>query len=140
MNRERAADFASLVDYRDRYEPGARRFDVGERSNFVLMPMAVAALQQLTAWSPAAVAASLGELTARIAAGARERGLRALDPPARGPHLLGLRFPDGLPAALTERLAAHNVHVSIRGDSVRVAPHLYNDPGDVERLLDALTA
>src|SRR5258708_2201506 len=38
MSREGSEDFAQLVDYCPTYQPGARRFDVGERSNFVLLP------------------------------------------------------------------------------------------------------
>jgi selenocysteine lyase/cysteine desulfurase len=35
-------------------------------------------------------------------------------------------------------LAGQNVHVSVRGDNLRVSPHLYNTPEDVDRLLSAL--
>ena len=45
--RAGSEDFARLVDYRDEYQPGARRFDVGQRTEFELVPMAVAALEQL---------------------------------------------------------------------------------------------
>jgi selenocysteine lyase/cysteine desulfurase len=30
------------------------------------------------------------------------------------------------------------VYVSVRGDSIRVAPHLYNDTSDVDRLFSVL--
>jgi hypothetical protein len=49
-NRVDAEDAARLADYSDRYRPGARRFDVGQRSNFTLVPMAIAALRQLGEW------------------------------------------------------------------------------------------
>jgi selenocysteine lyase/cysteine desulfurase len=39
---------------------------------------------------------------------------------------------------IAERLAAHNVIVSPRGDRVRIAPHLYNNSEDIEKLLSAL--
>ena len=48
--RENSEDFSDLVLYRDSFQPGARKFDVGERSNFVLMPMAIAALKQISEW------------------------------------------------------------------------------------------
>ncbi|ESR26167.1 aminotransferase class V-fold PLP-dependent enzyme [Lutibaculum baratangense] len=38
--RTRSEDFASLADYSPDYQPGARRFDMGERSSFHLMPVA----------------------------------------------------------------------------------------------------
>jgi selenocysteine lyase/cysteine desulfurase len=50
ITRAGSEDFAALVDYRDEPAPGARRYDVGERSNFVLVPMALAALEQILAW------------------------------------------------------------------------------------------
>ncbi|MDT7661549.1 MAG: hypothetical protein QOD04_1105, partial [Pseudonocardiales bacterium] len=61
--RDGSQDFARLVDYRDQYQPGARRFDVGQRTKFELLPMAIAALEQLHAWQVPRIAAALSELT-----------------------------------------------------------------------------
>jgi selenocysteine lyase/cysteine desulfurase len=33
-----------------------------------------------------------------------------------------------------------NVHVSIRGDSVRVSPYLYNTDADIDRLFAAIAS
>ena len=138
INREAADDFVRLVDYRSGYQPGARRYDVGERSNFVLVPMARAALAQLVEWTVPAVAETTAELTAYLANGADKLGLRTAPEHLRGPHLMGIRFPAGLPAGLAHTLAAQRIHVSVRGDSVRVSPHVYNTTADCDRLLDAL--
>ena len=138
INREASDDFARLIDYRDAYQPGARRYDVGERSNFVLVPMAQAALEQLLAWGVAEVAETIAALTGYLADGASGLGLDVAPAHLRGPHLMGLRFPGGLPAGLPERLAAEGISVSIRGDSIRVAPHVYNTEADCDRLLTAL--
>lgn len=40
--------------------------------------------------------------------------------------------------ALLADLAAAKVYVSIRGDSIRVAPHVYNAEADLARLLSVL--
>jgi selenocysteine lyase/cysteine desulfurase len=138
INREGSDDFTSLVAYRDTYQPGARRYDVGERSNFVLVPMARAALTQLTEWGVENIAEYAAALTGHLADRAAERGLAVAPEKLRGPHLMGIRFPGGPPPGLTERLAAERVHVSVRGDSVRVAPHVYNTTADCDRLLAAL--
>jgi selenocysteine lyase/cysteine desulfurase len=45
-----------------------------------------------------------------------------------------------LPEGLPERLAREQVHVSLRGDSLRVTPHLYNHQQDLERLFGVLHA
>jgi hypothetical protein len=56
----------------------------------------------------------------------------------RAGHYLGLRFVQGAPDRLPERLAEEQVCLSVRGDSLRVTPHLYND--DIDRLFDLLNA
>lgn len=138
VGRKGSDDFNRLVDYTDERREGARRFDAGEWSNFTLLPMAQAALDLIEEWQPARVAATLEPLTARVEEGARRLGLRPVPAEARHPHLLGIRFPDGEPAGLRERLAADRVSVSLRANAVRVAPHLYNDESHVDRLLAAL--
>jgi selenocysteine lyase/cysteine desulfurase len=50
INRRDSEVFARVAEYRDEFAPGARRYDVGERSNFVLLPMANEALRQILAW------------------------------------------------------------------------------------------
>jgi len=140
LGRAGSEDFARLIDYTDAYRPGARRFDMGEAPNFALLPAACHALEQLIAWDPAAIQATLAARTAAIAARAAGLGLAASDPRLRAGHFLGLRFPAPPPPDLPERLAAARVHVSLRGASLRVTPHLYNDDEDVDRLIEALAA
>ena len=53
-------------------------------------------------------------------------------------HMIGLRRPEGLPADLSRRLQERGVFVSVRGSSIRVAPHLYNDESDIDALFGAL--
>ena len=88
--RAGSEDFARLVDYRDEYQPGARRFDVGQRTQFELVPMAIAALQQLTEWQVPRVAATLAKCTGRMADRADRLGLGPLPADQRGPHMLGV--------------------------------------------------
>lgn len=139
ITRAGSEDFAGLVRYRDDFQPGARRYDVGERSNFVLVPMAVAALGQVLDWGVEQIAATLAARTTAIAERAAGLGLDALPPGERAGHYLGLGFPAGVPAGLLEALAREQVHVSVRGSSVRVTPHLYNTDEDVDRLFHALS-
>ena len=137
--RDRAEDFARLVDYADAYAPGAKRFDMGERSGFQLVPAAQAALGQILDWGVAAICETLAARTAEIAAATAPLGLTD-DTPDRAPHYLALTLPDGTPKDLVARLAARNINVSQRGDRLRVTPHLYNDEADIEALVDGLRA
>jgi selenocysteine lyase/cysteine desulfurase len=134
--RRNAHDFRSLSDYEEGFAPGARRFDMGERANFALLPVAAAAIGQLLEWGVGNIAETLAAKTAAIEARLAERGATA--PAGRAPHFLSARFDAGLPEGIEERLADAGVHVSLRGDRMRITPHLYNDEADVERLLEAL--
>ena len=53
--------------------------------------------------------------------------------------MMGIRFMDGVPSGLLEKLSERNIFVSVRGNSVRVSPHLYNNNDDIDRLFDALS-
>lgn len=136
--REGSENFAALVNYRAAYQPGARRYDAGERSNFALVPIAAAALEQLLAWGVSEIAATLGELTGTIETRARAMGLHPVPANRRAPHMLGVRSPRPLPPNIAAQLAAANVFVSLRGQSIRVSPHVYNTSQDVDRLFAAL--
>jgi selenocysteine lyase/cysteine desulfurase len=43
-----------------------------------------------------------------------------------------------MPQGLLELLAKEKIFVSIRGDSMRVSPHLFNDFEDIEKLFAVL--
>ena len=136
--RASSEDFARLVEYRDEFAPGARRFDMGEPANFHVAPMAIAALEQVLAWGVGNIAETLRGRTAVIAERARDMGLRSQPEELRAGHYLGLRFAGGVPPGLLDALVRENVHVSVRGSSMRVTPHLYNTDADVDRLFAAL--
>jgi selenocysteine lyase/cysteine desulfurase len=135
--RAGSQDFAALVDYQDRYQPGARRFDVGQRTHFETTPMAVTALRQLLDWEVPRVAATLGRLTDRIQRRVEAIGLR-LTSSDRVPHMLGIALPARARAAAARALAEAGVFVGVRGSSLRVSPHLWTTDQDVDRLVGAL--
>ena len=139
ISRLGSEDFARLVDYQDPYQPGARRFDVGQRTHFETTPMAIAALRQLLDWEVPRVAATLRRTTGRIEEQVRALGL-TLTSPDRGPHLLGIRLPAPARERVAAALARAGVFAALRGSSLRVSPHLWTTEEDVGRLLAALAA
>ena len=139
ITRRGSEAFANLVRYRDEYQPAAIRYDVGERSNFTLLPMLVAALELVLEWTVPAIENYCRTLTTDLTRTLRERGYWIEDDRWRGGHLFGIRVRDSVDIArLAERLRTRQVTVSLRGDAIRVAPHLYNDATDTAALLDAL--
>ncbi|MCA1849005.1 MAG: aminotransferase class V-fold PLP-dependent enzyme, partial [Actinobacteria bacterium] len=83
INRRGSEDFSGLVAYEDAFQPGARRYDVGERSNFVLLPVANEALRQILDWGVENVSETIGELTDLIEEQARERNIEAIPAKSR---------------------------------------------------------
>ena len=136
--RKDASDFAGLVDYSDSYGDGARRFDVAERSNFIGVAIGNAAMAQINAWGVDAVAQTLRARTDAIAEGAATHGWLTAPDDQRSPHLIGIRKPEGLPSGVRESFAKAGVSVSVRGDSIRISPHLHTTDEDIARLLGAL--
>ena len=138
MSREGSEDFSRLVQYHDGFRPGARRYDMGEPSNFALMPMVSEALRQIEAWTIPFIQRELADYCGAMVAAVEPLGFRAVAPHRRAGHYLGLRHPDGIPPGLGGRLGAEGIFVSVRGPSLRITPHLYNDAADRERLVEAL--
>jgi selenocysteine lyase/cysteine desulfurase len=138
INRRGSEDFSRLVGYQNAFQPGARRYDVGERSNFVLLPMANEALRQILDWGVENVSETIGELTDLIEEEAKKRGIEAIPAKRRARHMVGIKLGSAAPEDLAARLAGEDIFVSVRGESMRVSPHLYNTAEDVNRLFAAL--
>lgn len=138
INRFGSEDFSGLVDYQDRFQPGAQRYDVGQRANFALMPAAIAALKQILNWKVAEIYATLTEKTTQIAQACEELGFTSVPKPFRAGHFLGLSHENGIPSSLLAELANEKIYVSARGKSLRITPHLYNTENDADRLIKKL--
>jgi selenocysteine lyase/cysteine desulfurase len=137
--RRGSEDFRRLIDYQDDYHPGALRYDVGERSNFILMPMLLAALEQVLAWDLDEVQAYCRSITAELFDAVRDLGFGVEDDDWRAGHLFGLHAPARVDLEAVKReLQARKVSVSLRGSAIRVSPHVYNDASDVAALLEVL--
>lgn len=138
LHREGSESFAGLVSYTDAYKPGAARFGQGESAQLYLISMALAALEQIAQWTPSRIQRQLGEWTAELAARVASLGLGCADAANRVGHLIGLRAEKGLPENLVTLLAERDIYVAVRGNSIRVAPHLHSTATDMDRLVTAL--
>ena len=138
MSREGAEDFSRLAEFTDRYQPGARRFDVSEKSSFANVAGASAALQMLGEWGVPAVCEALAETNMRIAAILSTHGFETPPPGQRAPHFQGARLPQTDARTLAARLVERGVYASVRGQHLRVAPHVYTDDDDLARFDNAL--
>ena len=137
--RKGSDDFQNLVDYQDEYVPGAVRYDVAERSNFFLLPIAAEALRLLIDWDPARIQEYCRTLTADMLVEAGSLGFTVEDEAWRSSHLFGLRVPEGVDLGkLQADLKSRNVSASLRGTALRLSPNVYNDDEDIAALMRVL--
>lgn len=83
----------------------------------------------------ASVHARVRELGAHLVAGAAQRGLPLLTPPAQCAGIFVLQCRDG--EQVREQLALRGISVSARGSGIRISPHFYNTPEEIDRCLAA---
>jgi selenocysteine lyase/cysteine desulfurase len=117
------------------YVANARRYDMGERDHYISLEMASVGMELVASWGSEAIVERLRMLTDRLADGLRNSGVLVSDPKLRAPHILSLRFPNGMPDGLVDRLAAENVFATPRLGMLRISPHVYNDEADVDRFV-----
>lgn len=139
INRKDSHVFSKLVEYESAYRESALRYEVGEHSNFILIPMLYQAIKQIMKWQPENIQAYTKELMGDAIPAIKELGYSVEDEAFRGNHLFGIR-----PTKVTEQkklmdsFRKNRVSVSFRGDAIRISPHVYNDEMDVRKLLNAL--
>jgi selenocysteine lyase/cysteine desulfurase len=127
--------------YRQEYEKGARRFDVGEHANYITVPMLSEGVRQVNAWGGEAIQAYCHELTRPLTTLLEDERFVVSPASERIAHIIGIRLADdsripGVMKSLSER----EVRVSQRGRSIRVSPNVYNTPEDIDALLAGLAA
>ena len=139
INRLGADDFSSLINYQDKFMPGALRYEVGEHSNFILVPMLIAAIKQLLQWRPEEIQQYCEELFVDAIEELGSFGYVIETQEARASHLFGINLPENIEMDRVKKaLSVHKINISIRGNVLRISPNVYNDQKDVQRLLRAL--
>ncbi len=138
MNRLNSEDFGNLINYQEQYQPGSIRYEVGESANFILTPMLTKAISQVNKWGPQNIQDYCEKLTSPYIKELKELGVQIEADEYRGRHLFGLRLPNHMDMEeIKKQFAERKIFVSIRGNSIRISPNLYNLESDLERLVDS---
>jgi len=137
LTKKGSENFANLTNYVTGYRDGARKFDMGEFPQFNLLPMSIAALQQIDNWEIGAVQAELKKLTDKIIEFKKETDMFDQTALSVG-HISSIPLNNLNVSKLKDRLQNNNVVISFRGTSIRVSPHLYNGFEDIDKLLSSL--
>ncbi|SDG93739.1 aminotransferase class V-fold PLP-dependent enzyme [Psychroflexus sediminis] len=139
MTRKDSHDFDKLTSYPEDYGSGAMRYNVGEFSNFIALPMLKAGLEQILKWKVENIQSYCFELLEPLRAFQKRKGLEMEDEVNMSSHLYGLFLPESLlTPKLKDDFKTHNIHVSIRGNFIRVSPHVYNTAHDIDAFIKVL--
>lgn len=139
MNRSNANDFTKLTRYVEDHKPGAAKFNSGEFSNLVHVPMLDKALEQILDWGVDAIQDYCDKLTLPFIAFLQEKGYWIEERDQRAKHLFGFLLPSSIDrAVLLQELQQRKIFVSVRGDAIRVSPYLYNTEKDMDALTEVL--
>ncbi len=126
------------------WQPGTARFNMGETGNIISIPMAIDALEQIELWGVSEINTSLRRITQTIIDRTSDLGLVAPSEKYRGGHMVGLRLADrGMgdrTKDLQSRFADQKIYLSVRGDVIRIAPHLSVNETDIDRLISSLAS
>ena len=141
INRKFSEDFTSLVIYQNEYQPGALRYDVGERSNFILVPMMIAALKQINQWKPKSIQAYCAKISQEPIQQLTEAGFWVEEEKFRGHHLFGVKLSKSANLEkIKSNLKKNKISVSFRGDALRISPNVYNTESELMKLVKTLVA
>lgn len=138
LSREGAEVFENLVEYTEKYQDGARRFEMGQKNIPSILPGGVEALRQIGEWGVENISQTLDAINDKIAVLLEGHGFQPVPKHVRSPNILGARLSNGIPDTLLPALAENNVFISRRGNSLRFAPHLHINDNDIDRLSETL--
>jgi selenocysteine lyase/cysteine desulfurase len=121
------------------YREGAGRFECGTLNTPGIHALG-ASLELLLEATPEAIERRCLELTDRLVAGLRDRGFAIVSSrhPGEWSAIVAAAHPDRAPNEVVRGLADRGVVVAHRAGRLRVSPHFYNTPDEIDRLLSAL--
>ena len=142
MALEGARDFHALPSSKLRLAPGARRWDSAETANFTNLAAFDSSLELILRIGTEAIQNWIDTLVAEIIDGLpRTKCLLACpaERERRGPYVcISARNPEHT-TVLYEKLRTAKISVSLRGDALRIAPHIYNTTEDISRVMKTLS-
>lgn len=133
IGRKNSQDFKNLIHYQSDYQEGAFRYNMGEFSNFINLPMVEKALDLLIDWQPEEIQKYAKTLGKPYIERLIKAGYWIENEDFRAAHLFGIRLPVNLKIeAIQKALSDQKVFVSYRGNAIRLSINVWNDEVDME--------
>ena len=142
MALEGARNFHALPVENQQPVPGARRWDSAETANFTNLAAFDSSLELLLRIGTDAIATHIRSLVDELIKRLPETRCGLASPEEcdrRGPYVCISASNAGDTPALYEKLRSAQVHVSLRENALRIAPHIYNIRDHISRLVEILS-
>lgn len=134
MNRTNAQDFTDLTTYEQDYFKNAGRYNMGQASNLLTMPILREALQQIIHWNPTDIQTYCAQLIAPL-----ELYRNNTNKEYAANHLFALKSPPNTDMnKLRTQLEANKIIISVRGNFLRCSVNVFNDQDDIDKLIMVL--
>ena len=139
INRKDSHVFQKLVNYQVEYRPKANRFNVGENSNFIAVPMLSDSIKQIADWGVDNIQSYVKGLVDEVSDDIINIGCNIETDSKRSSHLFGIYLSPQIQMERLKRfLKEEKIFVSFRGDFIRVSPHVYNTVDDLKKLVSII--
>jgi selenocysteine lyase/cysteine desulfurase len=110
---------------------------MGERSNFILIPMLNEALRMIRQWGAENIQSYCQHLVGDPIQELRTLGYFVEEEAYRAQHIFGVRLPaHANMERLKQLLSEQQIHLSYRGNAARISPNVYNSKEDLWKLVD----
>lgn len=139
MNRKNSKNFSRLQEYESAYQPGAGRYNVGEASNFILMPILKEGLKQISLWGDAEIQKYCKKLIEPLVEYFSTLQIELENEKYFANHLFSPRLPEEIDKVqLKKSLQRNNVIISLRGEFNRISVNVFNDNLDITKLIESI--
>lgn len=139
INRENSNDFQNLTKYKSDYRPYASRYNMGESSNFHLVPILKDALDQINSWGVLNIQNYCKSIALKPIEMIKSLNLDVSYGEYQAKHLFGIKMPNSVKLkSIQQNLLEEQIYVSVRGENIRVSVSVFNTEEDMLKLYHCL--
>lgn len=138
INRKGSEDFSNLINYQHEYAKFAKRYSVGQQSNFINVDMLNQGIKQINKWGVDNVYDYIKSISSKYFDMLDRSKVWYEEEDYRAGHLFGLKPKKNLKKIL-KKIREKNIYISLRGDIIRVSPSVYNTEKDILKLFECVS-
>lgn len=138
INRKGSEDFSNLINYQKEYARFAKRYSVGQQSNFINVDMLNEGIKQINKWGVDNIYNYIKKISSKYFEMLDRSKVWYEEEDYRAGHLFGLKPKKNLKKIL-KKIREKNIYISLRGDVIRVSPSVYNTEKDILKLFECVS-